>query len=95
VFEDCFEFCEHFIKYLENVFGDEVCMNDDIIEAFYEYSSQQKIVSPPLVEDESDQEIVAKSHFPSRELDEDIQQYFQQDKVFQSYLYSPVNDVVI
>jgi hypothetical protein len=95
VFEDCCEFCEHFIKYLENVFGDEECMNDEIIEAFYEYSSQQQIVAPPLVEDEVDQEIVAKSHFPSPELDEDIQQDFQQDKVFQSCLSSPVNDVVV
>jgi hypothetical protein len=48
-----------------------------------------------LVEDEVDQEIVAKGHFPSPKLDEDIQQYFQQDKVFQSCLSSPVNDVVV
>jgi hypothetical protein len=95
VFEGCCEFCEHFIKYLENVFGDEECMNDEIIEAFYEYSPQQQIVSLPLVEDEADQEIVAKSHFPSPELDENIQQDFQQDKVFQSCLSSPVNDVVV
>jgi hypothetical protein len=50
VFEDCCEFCEHFIKYLKNVFGDEECMNYEIIESLYEYSSQQQIVSPPLVE---------------------------------------------
>jgi hypothetical protein len=48
-----------------------------------------------LVEDEDDQKIVAKSHFPSPELDEDIQQVFQQDKVFQSCLSSPVNDAVV
>jgi hypothetical protein len=95
VFEDCCEFCEHFIKYLENVFGDEECMNDEIIESLYEYSSQQQIVAPPLAEDEADQEIVVKIHFPSPELDEDIQQDFQQDKVFQSCLSSPVNDVVV
>jgi hypothetical protein len=77
VFEDCCEFCEHFIKYLKNVFGDEECMNDEIIESLYEYSSQQQIVSPPLVEGEVDQEIVAEIHFPSPELDEDIQQDFQ------------------
>jgi hypothetical protein len=63
VFEDCCEFCEHFIKYLENVFGDEECMNDEIIEAFHEYSSKQPIVAPPLVEDEVDQEIVVKLIF--------------------------------
>ena len=69
-------------------------MNDEIIESLYEYSSQQKIVAPPLAEDEVDQEITAKSHFPYPELDEDIQQDFQQNKVFQSCLSSPVNDVV-
>ena len=78
MFEDWCEFCEHFIKYLENVFGDEECMNDDIIESIYEYSAPKQIVTPTLVEDEVDQEIVAKSHFPSPKLDEDI----QQDKVF-------------
>jgi hypothetical protein len=48
VFEYCCEFCEHFIKYLENVFGGEECMNDEIIEVLYEYSSQQQILAPPL-----------------------------------------------
>jgi hypothetical protein len=42
VFEDCCEFCEHFIKYLENVFGDEECMNNKIIESLYEYLDQKK-----------------------------------------------------
>jgi hypothetical protein len=37
VFEYCCEFCEHFNKYLENIFGNEECMNDEIIEAIYEY----------------------------------------------------------
>jgi hypothetical protein len=95
VFEDCCEFCEHFIKYLENGFGNKEFMNDEIIEALYEYSSQQKTISPPLAEDEADQEIVAKSHSPCPELDEDIQQDFQQDNVFQSCLSSPANDVVV
>jgi hypothetical protein len=94
VFEDCCEFCEHFIKYLENLFGNEECMNDEIIEALYEYSSQQQIVAP-LVEGEVDQEIVVGSHFPSPELDEDIQQDFQQDRVFQGCLSPPMNDMVV
>jgi hypothetical protein len=34
VFEDCCGFFEHFIKY---VFGNEGCMNDEIIESIYEY----------------------------------------------------------
>ena len=46
-------------------------------------------------EDEADQEIVVKIHFRSPEIDEDIQQDFQQDKVFQSCLSSPMNDVVV
>jgi hypothetical protein len=95
VFEDCCKFCEHFIKYLENVFGDEECMNDEIIEALYEYLSQQQIVSPPLAKDEADQELVVESHFPSPKLYEDIQRDFQQDKVIQSYLSSLENDVVV
>jgi hypothetical protein len=70
-------------------------MNDEIIEDLYEYSSLQKIVSPPLAEEEADQEIVVKSHFPSPELDEYIQQDFQQNKVFQSCLSSLVNGVVV
>ena len=48
-----------------------------------------------MVEGEVDQEIVVESHFPSPWLDENIQQDFQQDKVFQSCLSSPVNDVVV
>ena len=45
--------------------------------------------------DEVDQKIVVESHFPSPELDGDIQQDFQQDKVFQSCLSSPMNDMVV
>jgi hypothetical protein len=44
---------------------------------------------------ESDQEIVVESHFPSPELDEDILQDFQQDKVFQGCLSPPMNDMVV
>jgi hypothetical protein len=40
-------------------------------------------------EDEGDQEIVVRSHFPSPNMD--IQQDFQQYKVFQSCLSSPEN----
>jgi hypothetical protein len=50
VFEDYCEFCEGFIQNLENDFGDEECMNDEIIEALYEHLSQQQTLSPPLVE---------------------------------------------
>jgi hypothetical protein len=47
------------------------------------------------IKEEVDQEIVVKSHFPSPETNVDVQQYFQQDKVFQSCLSSLENDVVI
>jgi hypothetical protein len=46
-------------------------------------------------EDEVDQEIVIKGHFPSPELNKYLQQDFQQDKVFQSCLSSPMNEVVV
>jgi hypothetical protein len=62
---------------LKMIFGDEECMNDEIIEALYEYSSQQQTIAPPLAEDETDQEIVVESYFPSPECYEDIQQDFQ------------------
>jgi hypothetical protein len=55
----------------------------------------QKIVAPPLAEDGTDQNVVDESHFPSLECYEDIRQYFQQDKVLQSYLSSSKNDLTI
>jgi len=39
--------------------------------------------------------VVVQSHLPSSEIDEDIHQDFQQDKVFQSCLSSPMNNVVV
>jgi hypothetical protein len=44
-------------------------------------------------EDEDDQEIVVKGHFPSPETNIDMQQDFLQNKVFQSCLSSLENDV--
>ena len=66
LFEDCCEFCEDFIQYLADDFGDEKCQDYEIIEALYEFSSQQKIrnisffdtkdpsehTSTPFIEDE-------------------------------------------
>ena len=48
MFEDCCESCENFIQYLEETFGDEECLDYEIIEALYEYSSQQKITEIEL-----------------------------------------------
>jgi hypothetical protein len=81
VFEDCCEFCEGFIQYLENTFGDEECMNDEIIEALYEHLSQQQTITPPLAEDGTDQELVAETHFPSPKFYEDVHEDFQQNIV--------------
>jgi len=39
--------------------------------------------------------VVVQSYFPSSKIDEDIQLGFQQNKVFQSCLCSPVNDVSV
>jgi hypothetical protein len=72
--------------------------NDHVVDYMEGYFSSdlQPVLNYQLEnEDEVDQEIVIKGHFPSPELNEDIQQDFQQDKVFQSCLSSPMNDVVV
>jgi hypothetical protein len=62
----------------------------------YSNSELQPMLNHQLEkEDEVDQEIVVKGHLPSPETNIDIQQYFQQDKVFQSCFSSPENDVVV
>ena len=43
LFEDCCESCEDLIQYLQEDFGDEKCLDDEIIEALHEFYSQQKI----------------------------------------------------
>ena len=61
-----------------------------------EYSnSKLQLVLNHQIKGEADQKIVVKIHFPSPETNVDVQQYFQQDKVFQSCLSSPMNDVVV
>jgi hypothetical protein len=73
-------------------------LNDHVVDYLKGYSNSelQPVLNHQLEkEDEVDQEIVVKGHFPSPEADIDIQQYFQQDKVFQSCLSSPENDVVV
>jgi hypothetical protein len=73
-------------------------LNDHVVDYMEGYFSSdlQPVLNYQLEnEDEVDQEIVIKGHFPSPELNVDIQQDFQQDKVFQSCLSSPMNDVVV
>jgi hypothetical protein len=47
------------------------------------------------IKEEVDQEIFIKGLFLSPRTNADVQQYYQQDKVFQGCLSSPENDVVI
>ena len=47
------------------------------------------------IKEEDDQEIVVKGHFLSPKANAYVQQYSQQDKVFQGCLSSLENDVVI
>ena len=48
-------FMKKFIEFLENLYGDEKCLDDEIIEALYDFSSQQEIVASSLDETDSDQ----------------------------------------
>jgi len=67
---------DHVAEYMEGYFG----------------SYLQPVLSYQLEnEDEVDQEIVIKGHFPSPKLNK----YLQQDKVFQSCLSSPMNEVIV
>jgi hypothetical protein len=73
-------------------------VNDRMVDYMDGYfsSNLQPVLNYQLEnEDEVDQEISIKGRCPSSELNVDIQQDFQQDKVFQSCLSSPENDVVI
>ena len=73
-------------------------LNDHVADYLKGYSNSelQSVLNHQIErEEEFDQEIVVKGYFPSPETNIDIQQYFQQDKVFQSCLSSLVNDVVV
>jgi hypothetical protein len=68
-------------------------LNDHYLERYF--SSELKSVLNHQIKEEVDQEIVVEGHFPSPRTNADVQQYSQQDKVFQGCLSSPENDVVI
>jgi len=38
----CCEISKNFIKFIENLYGDEECMEEEILEALYDFSSQQE-----------------------------------------------------
>ena len=57
------------------MYGDEEYMNDEIIEALCEYSSQQQTVVSPMDGNEIDQYYEVDSHVSSLEINEHIQQF--------------------
>jgi hypothetical protein len=83
---------------MKNMYGDKDFMDNEILEAIYEnpfQHQQQKTKVSPLTENQTNQHLDVDSLVPSLELDDHFQQYFQQDKVLQSYLYSSDNDVTV
>ena len=50
------EISDNFIKFLENLYGDEECLDDEIIEALYDFSSQKESIVSSLDEIYRDQE---------------------------------------
>jgi len=44
-----------FIKFLENSYGDEECMEEDILEALYDFFSQKELAVSSLDEADWDQ----------------------------------------
>ena len=39
--DSCCEIYDNFIEFIENLYADEECLNDEIIEALYDFSSQK------------------------------------------------------
>ena len=48
--DSCFEIYDNFIEFLENLYGDEECLYDEIIESIYDFSSQQESIVSSLDE---------------------------------------------
>jgi hypothetical protein len=59
------------------------------------FNSEFQSVLNHQIKEEADQEILIEGLFLSPRTNADVQQYYQQDKVFQGFLSSPENDVVI
>jgi hypothetical protein len=68
-------------------------LHDNYLEGYF--NSEFKSVLNHQIKEEVDQEIFIKGIFLSPRTNVDVQQYYQQDKVFQGCLSSPKNDVVI
>jgi hypothetical protein len=67
----------------------------DYMEGYFSSDLQPVLSYQPEKEDEVVQEIVVKGYFPPSETNISMKKYFQQGKVFQSFLSSPENDVVV
>ena len=59
------------------------------------FNSEFQYVLNHQIKEEADQEILIEGLFLSPRTNAYVQQYYQQDKVFQGFLSSPENDVVI
>jgi hypothetical protein len=68
-------------------------LHDHYLEGYFNSEFQSKLSHQ--IKEEVDQEIFIKCIFLSPRTNADVQQYFQQDKVFQGCLSSLENDVVI
>ena len=55
--DSCCEISENFIEFPENLYGDEECLDDEIIESLHDFSSQQESAVPSL-----DEEILEPLH---------------------------------
>ena len=48
--DSCCKISENFIKFLENLYGDEECMEEEMLESLYDFSTQQESVASSLDE---------------------------------------------
>ena len=55
--DSCCEISDNFIEFLENLYGDEECLDDEIIESLHDFSSQQESTVSSL-----DEEILEPLH---------------------------------
>jgi len=72
--ENCYDHFEDFIQNLENYYGDEVFMDEGILEALYEkpFHHQEEMVASLLDENETEQDFKDDNHVPSSEVEENF-----------------------
>jgi len=69
IMDSCCEISKNFIKFLENSYGDEECMEEDILESLYDFSSRQELTVSSL--DETDWDQNRERHIPDIENEND------------------------